>query len=373
MPPVKYHMGKFPPATLNYELLLPLISKASGALGRYEGLLTAITNPSILLSPLTTQEAVLSSKMEGTNITMGEVLEIEAGIEKEGITQPKLDDAEEIINYRKALRACADVVSERPLTRTTIRQAHSVLMQGVRGKDKSPGKYRNDQNWIGKKGCNITDANFIPIAPEHLPAGMNAWGEYLTSDSVIDPLVQLAVAHVEFEALHPFKDGNGRLGRMLVPLFLFNKKILSHPSFYISEYLEKNRDGYIEKLRAVSSHDEWTEWCAFFIEAIRSQAVENEKKARAILNCYSLIKSQVSDITHSQHAWRAVDFLFEYPIFLTPTFIAASGIPKPTASRIVSLLQRHGIIQTLHQGRGRAPSVHCFADLLNIAEGRKVF
>ena len=268
-------MGKFPPANLDAARLLPLVSRASGALGRYAGLLSAIPDSSVLLSPLMTQEAVLSSKIEGTRITMGEVLEIEAGSDAEAITQPQRDDAEEIGNYRKALQGAAQEIGMRPLSQHILRQAHAILLRGVRGRDKTPGSWRSDQNWIGEQGCTIDEAGFIPIAPEHLAAGMDAWSDYLALDNPakLEPLIQLAVAHVEFEALHPFKDGNGRLGRMLIPLFLYSRSILGGPSFYMSGYLEEHRETYLRKLRLVSQEDDWTGWCEFFLTGLWEQAV----------------------------------------------------------------------------------------------------
>lgn len=370
--PVYYHLGKFPPAELNWKSLIPVIGKANAGLARYDGLLSAIPNASVLLSPLTTQEAVLSSKIEGTHVTMGEVLELEAGGEPRDITQPKRDDAEEIINYRVALRACVDELHERPLSQHMLRQAHFVLMQGVRGRDKTPGSYRPDQNWIGPKGCIIDEAGFVPIAPEHLVAGMGAWETYVNSETELDPLVQLAIVHLEFEALHPFKDGNGRLGRMLVPLYLYKKGVLSSPDFYMSGYLESHREEYQEKLRAVSRDDAWTEWCEFFLQGIVEQSAENELKAREILALYEQVKNQVVEETHSQHSIRAVDFLFQQPVFAAPVFTEHSEIPKPTAARILSALREAGLLHTIREGKGRRYGIYAFRDLLNIAEGRKI-
>lgn len=371
--PVHYHLGKFPPKELDWPKLIPLIGPASAGLARYDGLLSAIPNAHVLLSPLTTQEAVLSSKIEGTHVTIGEVLEIEAGGESEAITQPKRDDAEEVLNYRKAMRACTAEMKQRPLSQQMLRTAHGMLMQGVRGRDKSPGSYRKDQNWIGPKGCTIEEASFVPVAPEHLQAGMDEWERYLGATEELDALVQLAILHVEFEALHPFKDGNGRLGRMLIPLFLYQRKLLASPDFYMSGYLEAKREEYQERLRAVSRDDDWTGWCAFFLRGVREQAAENERKARAILALYGRVKEQVVDLTHSQHAIRAIDFLFNTAIFSTPTFLANSGIPRPTANRILKLLRREGLLQTIMEGRGRRAGIYVFRELLNIAEGREVF
>ena len=371
--PVHYHFGQFPPKELDWRQLIPLIGPASAGLARYDGLLSAIPNAHILLSPLTTQEAVLSSKIEGTHVTMGEVLEIEAGGESAAITQPKRDDAEEVLNYRKAMRACITEMKHRPFSQQILRATHALLMQGVRGRDKSPGSYRKDQNWIGPKGCTIEAASFVPIAPEHLQNGMDEWESYLGSTSELDKLVQLAILHVEFEALHPFKDGNGRLGRMLIPLFLYQSKLLTSPDFYMSGYLEVNREEYQERLRAVSRDGDWTKWCAFFLQGIREQAAENERKARAILSLYDRVKPQVFELAHSQYSIRAVDFIFQTPIFTASIFTHRSDIPKPTANRILTLLRDEGLLHTMQEGRGRRPGIYAFRELLNIAEGTEVF
>ena len=373
MPPVHYHFGQFPPASLDWPRLIPLIGPANAGLARYEGLLAAIPNAQVLLSPLTTQEAVLSSKIEGTHVTMGEVLEFEAGGDDERFTQPKRDDAEEVLNYRRAMRACTAEMEHHPLTQHMLRGSHGMLMQGVRGRDKNPGGYRIHQNWIGPPSCPIEQASFVPVAPEHLQTGMDEWERYFGSTDEPDALVQLALVHVEFEALHPFEDGNGRLGRMLLPLFLYQRKMLSSPVFYMSGYLEAHRDDYQERLRAVSRDGDWTSWCKFFLEGVREQAADNERRARSILSLYEQVKTQVADLTHSQHAIRAVDFLFQTPIFGAPTFTNHSEIPKPTASRILTLLRENNILRTIREGRGRRPGIYAFGDLLNIAEGKDVF
>lgn len=372
--PVHYHLGKFPPVdALNWEQLIPLIGQANAALARYDGLLSAIPNATVLLSPLTTQEAVLSSRIEGTQATMGEVLEVEAGGQPEGMTAPRRADAEEVLNYRQAMRITTGELVNRPLSQHLLRQAHSVLMEGVRGRNKSPGQYRRQQNWIGEYQCPIEQASFVPIPQVQLAQGMDDWERFLLRTDIPDPLVQLALAHVEFEALHPFEDGNGRLGRMLIPLFLYSRRLLSAPHFYVSAYFEQRRDEYLGRLRAVSGDGDWTAWCQFFLEALRSQAIENEGKARAVLALYEQVKVQVVETTHSQHAIRAVDFLFQTPIFKGPDFTIGADIPKPTATRILGLLRDTRLLLTLREGRGRRPGFFAFRALLNIAEGREVF
>lgn len=369
--PVLYHLGGFPPKDIDWARLVPLIGQANAALARYDGLVAAIPNAAVLLSPLTTQEAVLSSKIEGTNVTIGEVLEIEAGGDG-GMSQPKRDDAEEIRNYRIALSVATKEIEERPLSHHILRQAHALLMNGVRGLDKDPGAFRDEQNWIGPPGCTLAEANFVPIPQEHLNTGLEAWATFARSRDEPDSLVQLALLHVEFEALHPFKDGNGRLGRMIIPLFLYERRVLSGPNFYMSGYLEARREDYVKAMRNVSRCGAWTEWCAFFLEGLVEQAHENQKKAQAIVDLHQRMLHEVAELTHSQHAGRAVDFLFSRPVFASTHFVEVSEIPRPTALRFLTVLREAGILQTIREGAGRRPAIYAFPTLLNIAEGRQL-
>jgi len=205
---------------------------------------------------------------------------------------------------------------------------------------------------------------------------MSRWEKYLHADA-LDALVQLAVVHAEFESLHPFLDGNGRIGRMLVPLFLFERKLLHTPMFYVSEFLERNRQGnrqeYYDRLLAVSRDDDWTGWCRFFLRALTKQAAANEQKVRQILELYESKKQLVVDATHSQYSIAAMDCLFNEPIFSTSTFIQGSGIPEATARRILRQLSENGLLKSLQPGKGRRSAIYVFSELLNIAEGRKVF
>ncbi|MDD4051843.1 MAG: Fic/DOC family N-terminal domain-containing protein, partial [candidate division Zixibacteria bacterium] len=243
MTSVHYHEGRFPPANLDLPRLLPLVGPANAELARYDGILSAIPNAQVLLAPLTTQEAVLSSRIEGTQVMLGEVLEYEAG--EETASEEKKVDIHEVLNYRTALRQAVAQMDSLPLSQRLIRDAHGILMQGVRGRNKAPGDYRRVPNWIGPDGTTMDAARFVPISPERVPDAMSVWENYLHSDAP-DRLIQLAILHAEFEAIHPFLDGNGRLGRLLVPLYLVDKKLLSGPNFYISAYFEAHRDEYYD-------------------------------------------------------------------------------------------------------------------------------
>lgn len=368
---VKYHKDFFPPNLLDWEALIPFIGPAHDALGQYNGTLHAMPNAAVLLSPLTTQEAVLSSKIEGTQATMGEVLEFEADPNREGVTSEKRDDIEEIRNYREAMGQAHRLLKKLPLCQRVVKEAHRVLLRGVRGQNKSPGQYRKIPNWIGPPGCSMEEARYVPISAGGLSDAMGAWEKYIHTQAP-DRLVQLAVLHAEFEALHPFLDGNGRLGRMLVPLFLASVGMLSEPMFYISAFFERNREEYYERLLAVSRDRDWTPWVLFFLKAVTEQARENQGKAKAILSLYEESKIQFHEINHSQYSIHAVDFLFRQPIFPSSGFYLKSGIPESTAKRILALLRKEKVVVEIRRGRGRRAGIYAFQKLVNIAEGKKV-
>lgn len=369
---VRYHDGGFPPRNLDLARLFPLIGPANAAVARYEGVLSGIPNPNVLLSPLTSREAVLSSKIEGTQVTLGEVLEFEAQGNLLDESTPRKADAREVLNYRAALNEATRLMGEIPLSQRLIKATHRVLMDGVRGRQKDPGEYRRIANWIGPEGCTMDQARFVPPSAEALNDRMSDWERYV-HDGAPDRLLQLAVVHAEFESIHPFLDGNGRLGRLLIPLFLFHHGLLTRPNFYMSEFLEANRDEYYSRLHAVSRDDDWTGWIEFFLQGVSTQAETNIQKAQAILKLHEQKRNWVVEVTHSQYAVRALDWIFQRPIFATPDFVESSQIPSPTARTLVRSLRDNGMLKEVIVGAGRTPSIYAFSELLNIAEGRSAF
>lgn len=363
-----YEPNKLPLENLDYQRLFALVGDANAELARYDGLLQGIVNPSVMLSPLTNEEAVLSSKIEGTQATVDEVLEQEAGMIKGG---QKGKDIQEIINYREALRSAHHYLNERPITLSFVRELHKILLNSVRGQDKTPGEFRKDQNWIGSYGCPIEQAAFVPPNPLQLQDHLEAWQSYMAS-SDIDLLLQTAVIHAQFELLHPFKDGNGRIGRILIPLFLYQKKKLSQPMFYLSSYLEANREEYYVRLHNISREDDWNAWIAFFLKAITEQAKNNNAKVRAIMGLYESMKNRIHEITHSQYTVHLLDAIFDRPIFETTDFVKRTSIHKPTAMGLLRKLKGADILKEIRPGSGRRSAVLCFPELLNIAEGRKI-
>ena len=357
-----------PLGNLDYGRLISHIGPANAALARYDGLLQTVINPGVMLSPLTNREAVLSSKIEGTQATVDEVLEYEAGLE---FGVEKARDIQEIVNYRKTLVIASEYVQERPITLALVRQMHAVLMNSVRGANKTPGEFRHEQNWIGAAGCPIEQASFVPPSPLQLLDHLQAWESYLAA-SDFDLLVQVAIVHAQFELIHPFKDGNGRIGRLLIPLFLYQKRALASPMFYLSDYLEAHRDVYYARLQGISQNEDWTGWIAFFLQAITHQAQANTERVREILALYERMKQQIIELTRSQHAITVLDALFDRPIFQSSDFVQRTGIAKQTALPFLRKLRDAGVLHPLREKSGRRSAILAFKELLNCAEGRQV-
>lgn len=368
-----YIPDELPLQNLDFQKLLGLVGRANVALARYDGLLQGIPNPEVMLSPLTTQEAVLSSKIEGTQATVDEVLEQEAGMIKEG---EKYKDIQEISNYRLALYKARQHLEMYPIRLGFVRELHRILLNSVRGQDKTPGEFRLEQNWIGRAGCPIEKATYVPPSPLRLMDDLQAWERYIDSDD-IDFLLQVAVVHAQFELIHPFKDGNGRIGRILIPLFLYQKRALSQPMFYLSEYLESHHEEYYERLNAISTEGDWNGWIVFFLQAIAEQAVQNSKRVTAIRTLYEEMKLTVHDITHSQYSIHVLDAIFSKPIFRTSDLAhqltADYGIHAKTAPGLFRQLKQAGVLQEIQARKGNTAAILCFPRLLNLAEGRDIF
>lgn len=367
-------MRPFVPQTLplsdvNWEPLIPSIAKANRSLAYYDGVLQGVANPQLLLSPMTTQEAVLSSRIEGTQATLGDVLKYEAG--ELPPEQDRREDIFEIRNYQRALKIGEENLKTRPFSLNLLKQLHGTLLDSVRGRNMARGKFRDFQNWIGAPGAPIEAAEFVPPAPELLLSCLDNWEKYYHLERP-DALVQLAVVHAQFEIIHPFGDGNGRLGRMLIPLYLFEKGILSRPLFYLSAYLEANRETYIARLRSLGqAQDAWNDWIIFFLTAIVEQARVNSEKARAMIDLYGDLKIRVLALTHSQFAVPLLDLIFARPIFQTTYFKRKPEMPSyPMIITLLNRLKTAGILKVVREGSGRRPQVLALSELINLCEGR---
>lgn len=357
-----YQPHTLPLANISWDQLIDLMGKANRYIARYDGLLQSVINPDVLLAPLRTQEAVLSSKIEGTQATLEEVLEFEVDAEADDHLK---GDIWEVLNYRIALKQGRDVMKARPLSLNTIKKMHATLMRGVRGDAKDPGNFRRIQNFIGSPGSTLENARFVPPTVPDMMEGLSNWEKYMHFDDK-DVLVQLAIVHAQFEIIHPFLDGNGRMGRILIPLFLYHKRIIQEPVFYLSDFLESNRSDYYDALKEITDSGSWTNWIRFFLNAIIVQAEKNIQKTREIINLYETVKKEIVDSTHSQFASQCLDSLFVQPIFSSRNFEKNSNIPRSSVARLLSTLVENNIIVIGQQGAGRRPTIYGFRRLLNI-------
>ncbi|MFM2375398.1 MAG: cell division protein Fic [Bacteroidota bacterium] len=361
-----YHYGAFPPRDLKLDKILGALLKATDALARYDQMLKSLHNTELFLAPLRNREAVISSRMEGTISTLDEILQYEADFDVDAAENPDKVRSEvfETVLYQRALSNAQKAMQDGyPLSQHLVRTIHQQLLSFGRGAEKSPGQYKTAQNYLADKIKQKIE--FIPISPEKLIDGMEALFTYLNESN--DPvLIKTAVMHLEFEALHPFKDGNGRIGRMLITLYLWSTQSISAPHFYISGYMEEHKDEYIDTMRKVSSDGNWEEWCNFFFRAIEEQASKNIQVAESIRQLYEDMKSVFADTLSSKWSVNALDFIFANPIFRNNRFTSDSGIPAQSASRFTRLLLERSVIRTLKDASGRRPALYAFEPLLKL-------
>lgn len=361
---VSYHYGQFPPAEIDLSYILGPMTDALQQLTRYDVNLQHMPNSALLLAPLRQRDAVVSSRMEGTISTLEEVLRLEASASADRQEGTRRDDTLEVALYARALRRAEQQITDGyALSEHTLKSAHETLLSAGRGAEHSPGQYKNQQNYVGDRGQRRVD--FIPIAPEQLGAGMLDLFTYVRQDGQ-HPLIRTAVAHAEFEALHPFEDGNGRVGRMLIPLMLWDQNILSAPNFFVSDYFERNKDEYLHRLREVSRVGAWNEWCHFFLSALEAQAIQNIETATRIQEHYEWARATFQEVLRSQHYAAAVDYVFTNPIFWNNHFVESAQAPASTLRNFTPRLVEQGLLQTLVPPSGRAPGLYAFRSLLEI-------
>ena len=315
--PKPYIPPKLPLDTFSFvnPEILQLMSKANNAIGQYTGFLMSTPNPWLLMSPITTQEAVLSSKLEGTHATLEDILNHEAGNQ----THVKEDEINEILNYRQALVYAMENMSpidklsktnsKFPLTVKLLKKMHEILLSNVRGSTKHPGEFKISQNYIG----GAANISFTPLPPNLTDEYMSNLERYINYED-INTLLQAAIIHAQFEMIHPFEDGNGRIGRLLIPLFFYYTGLIPLPTFYMSSFFEKNRDIYIQKLANISDKNDWIGWFSYFLKGIDIQSKLNTEKAIKILKLYETFKNKMNEVK-SYHFIQILDFTFQHPIF----------------------------------------------------------
>jgi Fic family protein len=296
-----------------------LISDADRSLSELSGLGRTLPNPALLIAPFMRREAVLSSRIEGTKSDIDDLYLYEAGqlplpgMEKQG---PSEADLREVFNYVVALKFGLNRLDVLPVSLRLITETHKVLMQGVRGEHATPGKFRIRQNWIG--GSTINDAIYVPPPAEEMQAALNSFEKYLHSEDAYPPLIRLALIHYQFEAIHPFVDGNGRMGRLLLSLLLMNWNLHSLPLLYLSAYFERNRQTYYDLLLAISQKGAWEDWIAFFLRGVQEQSEDAILRIKNLQNLQTKWKKRLDDSRANASVLRLVDHLFETPIMTIP-------------------------------------------------------
>lgn len=351
------------PPKIDYGQLIRVIGEAHGAIGELNGLLRKnILSPELLSQPLLTKEAVLSSRIEGTQATLEDVFEYEARFK--GDSEKSQQDITEIINYRRAMNFAVEELKNKPISQTFVKKLHYLLLDSSRGTEKDRGKFRIGQVYIGMPGAGIKDATYVPPIPAILPKLLINWEEYVNSNIEKDPLVQIAVAHYQLEAIHPFRDGNGRVGRLLIPLFLYRRDLLSAPLLYISEYFEKNRRDYYDHLRRVTETGEWDNWLKFFLLALITQSLKTQKSILKILALNDRLKKEIVT-ANSAHAGDLLDLLFSSPMI---TFAKIKDkLKTKNPQTIYNLLEKFVKMNILVEEPGRQRNrVFVFKELLDI-------
>lgn len=352
--------NSLPPAIEWNNQLVGTLSRADFVLGKLAREGSKLPNPHLLMRPFITREAVLSSKIEGTHATIGEILAHNAGVD----VKQNLDDLQEVQNYITALDFGLKRLSELPLSLRLIKEIHEQLMQGVRGSHATPGEFRKSQNWIGPPGCTLNTAKFVPPPVDQLTNCLGEFEKFL-HDRQLPPLIHIALCHYQFEAIHPFLDGNGRIGRLLVGLLLIEQKMLPSPLLYLSAFFEATRDEYYRQLFSVSSKGTWQDWLIYFLNGIAVQSEDALSRAERINDLLNKWKLQVASAASSV----PVDIVEHFAVnpYLTIKKIAEKlGIAYSTAERGVRKLANENIIQQI--GDNKRDKVYCATEILSILE-----
>lgn len=321
-----------PPVQIDDEMQY-LLSMADRKLGRLDGITRVIPNPDLFLAMYVKKEAVLSSQIEGTQASLVDVLEMpedaETSIEKQ-------HDVEDVVNYVRAMNYGLERLSELPLSLRLIREIHKILLQGVRGSERNPGEFRTSQNWIGPTGCTLSTATFVPPPVDEMKTAMADLEMFLHDTSFIPPLIKIAIIHAQFETIHPFLDGNGRMGRLLITFWLCCEEILSKPLLYLSYYFKKNRTEYYDRLMNVRLHGDWENWIKFFLKGISVAADEAINTATNILALKAECEKEVARFSADNLTYqKLLEYLFENPIVSRKIVMEQLNISSPTAGTML--------------------------------------
>lgn len=337
-----------PPALPFDAELVRTLSEADRALGELSGLARTMANPRLFVRPFIHREAVLSSRIEGTQADIVDLYAYEAGqLPLPGAKpSPPESDVREVLNYVRALEYGLERLSTLPVSLRLLRELHERLMEGVRGGQAAPGEFRRSQNWIGRPGCTLNEATYVPPAVPETHEALDAFEKYLHVENELPPLVRLALIHYQFEAIHPFLDGNGRIGRLLISLLLVSWNLLPLPVLYLSAFFERRRQDYYDLLLAVSERGTWREWVLFFLRGVAEQSRDAITRAKRLQDLQSEWRERLTQARASALLLRLADSLFESPMLTIPEAQRRLGVRHYNSARkSVEKLVAAGILQ----------------------------
>lgn len=349
------------PPELNHSwALADALARAQGSVGHLRGIGRVLPNPHLLIQPFARREAVLSSRIEGTQASLGDLFLFEIGS-----SAPERRDVGEVANYVAALEYGFGRLQELPVSLRLIRELHAKLLTGVRGESSAPGEFRSVQNWIGKPGTKIADATYVPPPVAEMDVALDALEPFLHAESHLPALIRLALIHYQFEAIHPFLDGNGRVGRLLITLLLHTEKLLDQPLLYLSAFFERNRDEYYERLLAVSSRGAWSEWVDYFLRAVHEQAVDAVDRANSLLALRDEYSHRMTAARQSALLLAMIDRLFQAPAVTIAGVARDLGVTYASAKQNVEKLVAAGILEPLSHTRNK---VYMAGEILALIE-----
>jgi Fic family protein len=341
-------LAPLPPALNFSPPLVTALSAADQALGELRGLGGALANPHLLIRPLARWEAVLSSRIEGTRASLDDLLAYEAT--QLTFLEPA-SDVREVHNYVRALEYGLERISTLPVSLRLIRELHARLMEGVRGDVWTPGEFRRSQNWIGPTGSTLETAPYVPPPVDEMLVALGALENYIHAPADLPPLIRLGLIHYQYEAIHPFLDGNGRVGRLLIALLLSAWQLLPQPLLYLSAYFESNRREYYDLLLAVSQGAAWEEWLLYFLEGVRQQSLDAVDRISRLQSLRAQYQARLQTRRAPARLLRAVDLLFAQPVLTARQVEAALGINFPGAQRLVDQFVQAGLLREITGGR----------------------
>ena len=340
---------KLLPPEIKYDsATITLAVEAHAKLGELSGIGELLPNPDLLIRPYIRREAVLSSKIEGTQASIMDIFRFEAEGKVEPGENGEAKRIREVVNYINSLADCLERVKTEAISLEMIKNAHSILMKNVRGQEKTPGQFRKVQNWIGPEGSKIEDARHVPPPPEKLDEKLSELEQFLQDPAPgIPVLIQCALIHYQFEVVHPFADGNGRIGRLLIPLILAERNLLGKPLLYLSVYFERNRTEYYHHLQSVSQNSTWTEWIRFFLRGVIEQASDAINNVRKLTDLRTEYETKLRESKASGNETQLMTFLFANPVISIPVVAKFLNARYPTAKLAIEKLQAIGILEEM--------------------------